>query len=184
MTMESKRLVRLCLAALLIAMAVGDAFAQTGRRLPKEQTRFGAEVAITNATEIPSEVLSILREDKRNQSCLKNGESSTNIISSWFVGSQIHLHGKGNADLIIAAKNPCLLGANLVPFWVFSTTPRGHELVLSVTALGLDVLKTTTNNYRDIRTAAATAGSVRTVIFKFDGKEYRSGKHLTTTGRL
>ena len=173
-TMESKWLVGLCLPVLLIALAIGETSAQASRRSQKEQSHFGAEVAIRKATEIPTDVMSILREDKRNQTCLRDGESPTNITSSWFVGSRIHLNGNGDADLVVTARNNCLLGANLVPFWVFRNTPQGHELVLSVSALGLDVLNTKTNNYRDIRTGAATAQSVHTVIFKFDGKEYRA----------
>jgi len=175
---------RLCLAALMIALAIVETSAQRTRRSQKEQSDFGAEVAIRKAVEIPIDVLSILREDKRNQTCLKDGESPMSITSSWFVGSRIHLHGNGDADLVVAAKNPCLFGANLVPFWVFRNTPHGHELVLNVSALSLDVLNTKTNNYRDIRTARATARSVRTVIFRFDGKEYRAKKPMTTTGRL
>jgi hypothetical protein len=182
--MESKLLVKFCLTVLLIASTVGGAFAQASRRLRKEQSHFGAEVAIRKPVEIPPDVLSILREDKRNQTCLRDGESLTNITSSWFVGSRIHLSVDGDVDLVVTARNKCLLGANLVPFWVFRSRPQAHELVLSVSALGLDVLNTKTNNYRDIRTGAATAQSVRTVIFKFDGKEYRPEKHATTTGRL
>jgi len=174
--MESKRLIVLCLSALLIALAIGEAPAQARRRSQKEQSHFGAEVAIRKPVEIPTDVLSILRQDKRNQTCLKDGEPPTTVISSWFVGSRIHLNSDGDADLVVTARNECLLGANLVPLWVFRNTPQGHELVLSVSALGLDVLNTKTNMYRDIRIGAATAQRVRTTVFKFDGKEYRSRK--------
>src|SRR6266446_4003513 len=141
--MEFKWLVGLCRSALLIAVAVGGSSAQASRRSQKEQSHFGAEVAIRKPVEIPTDVLSILREDKRNQTCLKDSESPTSITSSWFVGTRIHLNGNGDADLIVTARNACLLGANIVPFWVFRNTQRGHELVLSVSALGLDVLNTT-----------------------------------------
>jgi len=175
--MEFKWLVGLSLSALLIALAVGGASAQASRRSKKEQSHFGAEVTIRKPIEIPTDVLSILREDKRNHTCLKDGESPINISSSWFVGSRIHLKVDGDADLVVTARNECLLGANIIPFWVFRNTPQGQQLILSVSALGLDVLNTRTNNYRDIRTGAATARSVHTMIFKFDGKEYRSQKH-------
>jgi len=174
-TMESKRLIGFCLSALLIALAIGEASAQARRRSRKEQSRFGAEAVIRKPVEIPTDVLSILREDERNRTCLRDGESPTSITSSWFVGSQIHL-SNGAADLVVTTRNECLLGANVVPFWVFRNTPQGHQLVLSVSALGLDVLNTKTKTYRDIRLSAATAQRVRTTLFKFDGKEYRSGK--------
>jgi hypothetical protein len=147
--MRSNRLIGVFLT-LLTALMFREAHAQVPRRSQREQSRFGAEVAIRRPVEIPAEVLSILREDKRNQGCLREGESPTNIISSWFVGSRIHLNGDSKRDLVITAKNTCLLGANL----------------------GLDVLNTKTNNYRDIRTGTATARTVHTVIFKFDGKNF------------
>jgi hypothetical protein len=174
--MESKILANLCLTLFPIALAVGSVSAQPSRHPKEEQSRFGAEVRIRKPAEIPSDVLSILRENKRNQTCLRDSELPTSITSSWFVGSRIDLNGNGDADLVVTARNKCLLGANLVPFWVFRNTSQGHELVLRVSALGLDVLKTKTNNYRDIRTAAATAQRVHMVIFKFDGKEYRPGE--------
>jgi hypothetical protein len=145
-----------------------------GRRLQKEQSRFGAEVSIRKPVEIPADVLSALREDKRNQTCLRDGESPTSITSSWFVASRIHLSSDGNADLVVTARSDCLLGANVVPFWIFRNTAQGHELVLKVSALGVDVLNTKTNNYRDIRISEATARRVHIVIFKFDKKEYRT----------
>jgi len=170
--MEPKLLVKFCLTVSLIA-SVGGAFAQQSGRPQDEQTHFGAEVAIREPTKIPADVLSILREDKRNQTCLGDGESPASITGSWFIGSRIQLSANSDADLIVTAQNKCLLGANLVPFWVFRKTRETHELVLSTNALGLDVLNTRTNGYRDIRTGSATAESVRTVNFKFDGKEYR-----------
>lgn len=168
------RLIRVFLLTLLPALMFPEANAQAPKRSQREQSRFGAEVAIRRPVEIPADVLLILREDKRNQNCLQEGESPTSITTSWFVGSRIHLNGHSQRDLVITAKNTCLLGANLVPFWVFRNTSPGHELVLSASALVLDVLNTKTNNYRDIRTGKATARTVQTVIFKFDGKKYRA----------
>jgi hypothetical protein len=71
-----------------------------------------------------------------------------------------------------------LFGANIVPFWIFRNTPQGHELALSVSALGLDVLNTKTNGYRDIRTTTATASSGYAISFKFNGKKYQAENHL------
>jgi hypothetical protein len=178
-TMESKRLIGFCFLVLLTGLTAGEACAQTSRHPQKEQSHFGAEVAIRQPVEVPADVLSILREDKRNQTCLRNGESPLSITSSWFVGSTIRLKNDRHADLLVTGRNECLLRANLIPFWVFRNTPQGNELVLRVTALGLDVLNSKTKNYRDIRTGSATARAVHTVIFKFNGKEYRARGNLS-----
>ena len=176
-TLVLKWVVKFCTPALVIALPIGSAFAQASRRPQKEQTHFGAEVRIRTPVEIPTDILSILREDKHNQTCLKAGESPANIPGSWFVASRIRLNGDRFGDFVITARNDCLLGANIVPFWIFRTTRKGHELILSVSALGLDVLKTKTNNYRDIRAAAATAQRVHTTVLKFNGEQYRIQKH-------
>jgi len=165
-------LVALGTLVLIIVMLVGGMTAQE-RRPRTEQSHFGAEAAITAPVEIPSDVIPMLRQDKRNQTCLKRGESVERITKTWFVCSEIHLKDDRSVDLVVTARNECLLGSNIVPFWVFRKTPHGHELVLSVSALGLDVLNSKTNNYRDIRIARATARSAHTATLKFDGRKYR-----------
>src|SRR6266851_5660555 len=105
---------------LLIASVAGTVRAQvTGGSRASEQSHFGAEVRIRNPIEIPSDVLSVLRNVKRNQTCLRDGQSTEDITKSWFVGSKINLNGDRVADLVVTARNECLMGANIVPFWVF-----------------------------------------------------------------
>src|ERR1043165_648908 len=141
---------------------------------PREQTSFGAEEKTEHPVALPADVLQALRRDERNQTCLAEGRSARDIPASWFVASEIDLNNDRLPDLIITAKNPCLFGANINPFWVFSNSPRGHRLVLNVSTLGLDVLKTKSNGYRDIRVQAATATTLHTTIFKYDGRKYRA----------
>lgn len=160
-------------ATVFLMLIASTPQAVRGQHVPRGQSRFGAEITIKNPVEIPSDVLSILRGVKRNQTCLGESESADSITKSWFVGSEIHLNGRRLVDLVVTARNECLLGANIVPFWVFRNTSRGHKLVLSVSALSLDVLNTRRNSYRDIRTRVATASSTYSIIFRFDGKEYR-----------
>jgi hypothetical protein len=180
----SKLLIGICLQVSLFALTAGETNAQRNKHFEREQLQFGAEVAVKRPVEVPQDVLSILREDKRNQTCLKEGESPASIPSSWFVGSRVHLKGDGDPDLVVSARNSCLFGANLVPFWIFRNTPHGYDLILSISALGLDILETRTRGYRDIRASAATATTTQTIIFKFGGDEYRVHKRATTTSRL
>lgn len=140
----------------------------------KEQTIFGAETEIASPVNVPEDVLEALRSDKRNQTCLAENESAKKIVASWFSASKIHLNSDGLPDLVVTATNPCLFGANLHPFWIFRKTPRGHKLVLSVSALGLEVLSTRSKGYRNIRTTVATATTVGNTVFRFDGIKYNS----------
>jgi hypothetical protein len=138
-----------------------------------EQLHFGAEEAIRNPTSVSEEVLQILRRDERNQTCLAANELPSDIPASWFVASEVSLNRDGLTDLVVTAANPCLFGANINPFWIFHGTPRGQQLVLSVSALSLEVLDTRTKGFRDIRASAATATEVLITVYSFNGGEYR-----------
>ena len=123
---------------------------QSSSERQREQTNFGAEEEIEHPVPVPQEVLQILRRNERNQRLLAKGQTPDEMPASWFVASEINLRDDNLADLIVMAAEPRLLGANIVPFWIFRNTLKGHELILSVSALSLDVLNTKTNGYRDI----------------------------------
>ena len=139
----------------------------------QEQTIFGVEEEIERPVSIPGDVLQILRQNQRNQRHLAQGRSPRDIPASWFIASQIQLNDDDSQDLIVMAANPRLFGANIAPFWIFRNTPSGHQLVLSITTLGLEVLRSKTIGYRDIRATAATAKKVITTDYVFDGTSYR-----------
>ena len=151
---------------------------QSSSEQRREQTSFGAEEEIVHPIPIPKDVLQVLRSNERNQRLLAKGQTPDEIPASWFVASEINLKDDNMSDLIVMAAAPRLLGANIVPFWIFRGTTQGHELVLTVSALSLEVLDTKTNGYRDIRTGAATAKSGYRIIFRFDGKVYRGQKQM------
>jgi hypothetical protein len=145
----------------------------------EEQTVFESETKIERPVPVPDDVLRILRQDKRNQTCLGKRESLDKIPASWFVASEIDLNYDQIPDLVVVAVNPCLFGANINPFWVFRKTDRGYEAALRVYALALELLKTRTNGFRDIRTSAATAVEVTTTTYTFDGRRYRPRRSRT-----
>jgi len=140
----------------------------------QEQSSFSAEEEIKVPVNVPADVLRLLRRDERNQTCLKESESANDIQASWFTASEISLNDNDPTDLIVKPNNPCLLGANIDPFWIFRNTPQGYEQVLNVSTLGLEVLDTKTKGYRDIRIMAATANEVLITIYNFNGREYKA----------
>lgn len=170
-----KRVRLLLVVALIVELLPILAHAQQQRRIkPREQSQFGVEEKITHPVSVPEDVLQILRRDEHNQNCLATNASPDKIPASWFVASKIHLNNDNLSDLVVAAANPCLFGANINPFWVFRNTPQGYKLALSVSTLGLKALNTRTRGFRDIRSDAATGIEVFTTIFKFNGREYRA----------
>jgi hypothetical protein len=141
-----------------------------------EQAVFEAEGRIRRPVTVPDDVLRILRQDERNQRRLEEGKTPADMPASWFVGSNIHLNDDHLPDLVVMAANPRLLGANIVPFWIFHNTPQGHQLGLHTMTLGLKVLKSKTNGYRDISTTEVAAGEIFDTVYTFNGTEYRMAR--------
>jgi hypothetical protein len=134
----------------------------------REQLSFSVEEKPKRPVMVPKDVMQILRRDERNRRIAQG-----NLPKSWFVASELHLNDDDLPDLIVMAANPRLAGANIGPFWVFRNTSQGHQLILSESALVLDVLNTRTNRYRDIRLIALTATEKSTVTYKFNGSAYQ-----------
>lgn len=135
-----------------------------------EQTTFGAEELIQKPAKIPARVLAQLKRDSLVKQCIaKKGA----VKNSWFSAAEIDLNGDQTTDYVVKAKNACLLGANLAPFWVFHNLAHRYSLVLRADAVGLEFLRDTTDDYRDIKLLRATATAVGENIVKFDGAHYR-----------
>lgn len=148
---------------------------QTKKSAAPEQTRFGLEELVRHPVPLPEAVLKILRDDGevRSSRCVSEDDQAQAISASWFEASQIHLDGPYEADLLVKAKDGCLLGANIGPFWIFRNTPQVYKLVLTVSALGVDILQNKTNGLRDVSVGAVAGGEAVRVRFKFDGQKYK-----------
>ncbi|HKV64459.1 MAG TPA: hypothetical protein VJO16_21310 [Candidatus Acidoferrum sp.] len=141
---------------------------------PAEQTKFNLEERVLRPATIPEDVLKVLRENSDFRTCDVEAGSRDNVPATWYEASQIHLDGLGETDLVVKAKNACMMGPNLGPFWVFRKTAEGHILVLSTDAVGVKILKSETNGLRDIRTGAVANLKPTYVIYKFDGRVYQA----------
>ena len=136
-----------------------------------EQTSFGLEEPVEHPVPLPQAVLEKLRAETRDTTC-PNSKAATNIDDSWFTASEVTLRRGELPALVVKAETACLWGANIGPFWVFRHSKTGYEIVLSENALGLEVLNTRTNGYRDIQLSAATARDVLTGVYKFKNGKY------------
>jgi hypothetical protein len=104
-----------------------------------EQSHFSVEqqiVPIEHSVAISGDLMRVLKADslvtKVSTPCLKAANLTIEELPpSWFVASPIHLDGADELDWIILARNQCLDGANVGPFWIASRTARGYWLVLS-----------------------------------------------------
>jgi len=166
------------LMLVIITLLPGSLRAQRQIRTAiREQTGFGAEQRVRHPVALPSDVLDVLRKNADVQkACLKRVGSADRIPSSWFTASEINLNNDNLQDLVVmsTSENPCLGGANIVPYWVFRNTRDGHQLVLDISTFNLDILRTKKNGYRDIRTEELTAVKILRTVYKFKGRRYRA----------
>lgn len=139
----------------------------------KIQRSFGAEDEVTQPVGLPDEVLKSLRADRRVLSCLETGQTSNDITANWFIASAVDLKGDRADDLVVVANNPCLFGANIVPFWVFRKASDNYQLVLAAHGLQLELLASRTRTVRNVRVHSATARKVSSKLYRFDGSAYR-----------
>jgi hypothetical protein len=147
---------------------------QNHQRL-KEQTSFSAEDEhVEHSCPIPSDAMSILRKDEFVKTVLANDpdalkESPQNL----FEASTVHLHSATENDLVVIAEGP-LVGGNVTTFWVFQQAPTGMKLVVgNAHTHDLEILRTRTLGYRDIKLTGATAVEYTETILHFDGTRYK-----------
>jgi hypothetical protein len=126
---------------------------------------------IEHPVTIPESVVSLLRADKLVASCLKT-ENVAEAPATWFQAAAIHLHKGDQVDFVVLPNNECLYGAMSDPFWIFGQSGNGYGLLLRSDLLGIAVLNSKTNEYRDIRATFIVSGARTSVKFKFDGQKY------------
>jgi hypothetical protein len=186
--MGSKQLIWcVALGALLAANARVES-GQSSENSP-EQTVFDAEgdssgLLVKRTAAIPDSALQVLRDTLTGGTfnCLKaSGTTPEQAPASWFLASEIHLNGPNEIDLVVLPNVPgisdptnpggCLLAAHGGPFWVLGPgiASGRYGLLLATYGLGLRVLNSRTNRYRDIE-----IGTERnTRIYKFTWQQYQ-----------
>jgi hypothetical protein len=159
---------------LVLFVTCGAGVTQEKRNALPEQTEFSAEdESVKRPVPIPGDVLAILSQDELVRSVMENVESPPEKApASWFSASYVHLANSGHNDLVVMGQGE-LRGANVITFWVFRSTGQGHVLVLTAPAHDLIVKKTQWKGLREIQMLAATAVQIHTVLFRFDGREYK-----------
>ncbi len=167
------KLNQLASISLVIGLLATVADPRQSKKAPlREQVSFGLEQAVDRPVPVPDEVLIILKTDPDviTSGCLDRSQLSGK--TSLFEASQVHLSGPEEVGLLVKAKNACLFGANIGPFWIFRKTSQRYELLLSVSALGIEILPGKTNGFRDVSAGAMAGGKVVYVLYKFDGHKY------------
>jgi hypothetical protein len=134
------------------------------------QRHFYLEDRFNFKAKIPRDVSNLLlQEIKRRHLCCLNGLSD---ISPWFSAARIDLGGPGSA-LILASDHGCLNGADNNWFWVFLKRQKRYRMVLTGGTLSVDVVRSTSFGLHNIETNVATANTLYTNVYKFNGSVYK-----------
>jgi len=181
----------LCAPHLLIAQTSKHTLAN---QVEQSDFSIDSDEPMQRPAELPRTALDALSEDKRVAGCLnENGLSAKELLSNWFVASQIHLDGPNEVDLVVlpggripgtpageVSPNACLVGANTAQMWVLRQTQTGFQVVLSQMGLGMNVLSTRTNGLRNIQVGAVVGMAYNnTTEYRFDGKQYQIARHTS-----
>lgn len=164
---------------LLLLLACACCVAAQRGSTKSEQNAFGAEAPVKRPVKLPADVLRQLVDENAQmlRACLqRNGESESDI-PRYFAASRVNINHDAQQDLVVQAGEYCLQGAHSTPFWIFTQSNlrvlSGYELVLSVSADSLRILRASTNGYRDIESGYFTALEAYNTIWRFDGERYQ-----------
>ena len=109
---------------------------------------------------------------KEEEDRLRKGQENMTI-------EEVDLNRDGVNEYQVEMSGPCACGMVNCSIYVYRKAGQGFETILDDAAgFGMEVLKTVTNGYRDLRvTARDTAATQGETVYKFDGKRYRDVKN-------
>ena len=150
-----------CLALLVIVTVSSICFGQN--HSAKTQTFFGLEEKIKRPVKVSKDIQwQIIQHE--------GGISDADIVrfSSGLKGSQINLNDDGEPDFLVQGDD----GANITGFWVFISKNGKKKLVLASRAAWLTIGTKRRKGMRNISIAAASATTLWTADYLFNGKRY------------
>ena len=137
--------------------------------------------------EVPKEIRSklfkqVLADYPDVRECVEKEEGGTRKAEEDMTVTEVDVNRDGVSEYEVELSGQCTCGMVNCSIYLYRQSAAGYESLLPDAAgLGLELLKTTTNGYRDLqidyRDTAATQGST---TYKFDGKQYREARSTIT----
>ena len=113
--------------------------------------------------------------------CIEREEGGARTAEEGTTVEEVDLNRDGVQEYQVGLSSPCACGMVNCSIYLYRQSRSGYELILDGTAgLGLELLKTSSNGYADVRIEARDNAATRSeTTYKFDGKQYReSGTKL------
>ena len=161
------------LAALLIIFSLTGATLNTN-----SQTHTQREAP----KEVRSRLFPQVLKDSGERDCIEKEEGGLRAAEEKLYVDEVDLNRDGVSEYEVELSTPCTCGMVNCSVFLYRQSATGYELILDGAAgLGVEVLKTSTNGYADVKVEAReNAASTSSTIYKFDGKQYREARTTIT----
>ncbi len=170
---------KLCVACLMICVfySTGILTAQSlEAKQASERTIFNEdEESFPNSAPMPKSVLNALLATREggdtNRIILQNFPDKD--PNQFFSADKVHLSSHEDVDYIVLGSFP-LTGADCAWFWVVRSDKTHPKIILFANANSIELLKSRTNGFRNIRTVWSSAsGDTVTHVYHYDGARYK-----------
>lgn len=120
----------------------------------------------------------IMSEDAELRDCLKEQQPDSNVTvptEDEMTVEERDLNGDGIKEYEVQLSGICACGAHNCTIYLYRRSGQRFESILEgASGLGVEVLRTSSNGYRDIQIDAHNNAATRySTVYKFDGKQYR-----------
>lgn len=112
--------------------------------------------------------------------CVTNEEGGTRAAEENMSAQEVDLNRDGVPEYEVGISGPCDCGMVNCSIYIYRQTAGGYEGILDgASGFGLNVLKTSSNGYADLRVDARDNAAVQSqTTYKFDGKQYREARTM------
>jgi hypothetical protein len=117
----------------------------------------------------------VLADSPDVRECVEKEEGGTRTAEENMTVTAVDVNRDGVSEYEVELSGPCACGMVNCTIYLYRQTPAGFESLLEDAAgLGLELLKTSSNGYVDLRVDARdNAATQSRSVYKFDGKRYR-----------
>lgn len=160
----------LILLNLIIYLSVVNIFGQRYQKSFYVENRFDKEI------KIPVKALNALEKEKSVKKCINfyklNKSNLLPYSSKWFRATKVNLNNDKFPDLIVEHNTPCLSGVSRQPYWLLISNGKNYNVVFYGYTYSLYINTEKTNKHFNVTIDWATASTLFTETFGFDGKRY------------
>ena len=112
--------------------------------------------------------------------CVTNEEGGTRAAEENMSAYEVDLNRDGVPEYEVGISGPCDCGMVNCSIYLYRQSLTGYESLLNgASGFGLELLKTSSSGYADVRVDARDNAAVQSqTTYKFDGKQYREARSM------